>query len=389
VVLIHAGSFSVLRQLAEADQDDVSVGRALVHVVLISENYLFDPPGLRTLVRKHRTALERRGHSVNVITTHNPDVSHNDPKLIEVPAIRLPGMHKTSLSFPGLGRVDSLVAKADIVQAYEPQLLGAWAAEQARRYQKPSLYVHNPHEPLTLDTVGVINQFDGVLAPQPSNSDALPRAGVSVPVYPIVYGYEPSSELVDPFALHRTVGLALDVPALLYVGPLENQANVPLLVDSVVSVEHPAHLFIVGDGSARHTIEQHVFARGAQQRVHVLPTQGRDSRAVQGSATLTLSASTDPHPTSIIEAAACGVPSIAVRTPHMEQAIRNRVTGIVCLPTRTSLARAVTQLLYRPALRHRYGQAAKTHAATYSLEHSIDQMLDVYAIQRRLHHVEG
>lgn len=361
-----------------------------MNIALISENYLFDPPGAQTLVRTQRRELERRGHTVCVITTHNPDIAHNDHQVLEVPSIRLPGGSGVSLSFPGLGHVDSIVAKSDIVQAYEPRMLGAWAAQRARHYHKPSLYVHHPHERLSGESVGIINQFDGVIAPLPSDTQALPVAGVASPIYPIVYGHVPAhASANDPHYLHRRVGAELDAPALIYAGPLTSQANVPLLVDAIVPVESPVHFFIAGDGPERQAIEHHVATRGAQQRIHVLMLGTTDRQAVYRGAALALSAGGDPHPTWLIEAAAHGVPTLAVRSPQTEQVTRNRVTGILTLPTKTSLTRAVNQLLHRPALRHRYGLAAKQHAATYSIERSVDQMLDVYAMFRRLHHVEG
>lgn len=361
-----------------------------MHVVMVAENYLTDLETGTGFARPQREELERRGHDVTVITNHRPDVSHGDSKVVEVPAIRLPGPSGTAVALPGLGQVDSILARADVIQAYEPLMLGQWAAKRAAHYGLSSIYVHHPYQALSQADVAVINQFGAVAAPTPSDLDAFTVAGITAPIYPIVYGVlARQSAPTDPHALHRQLGLALDVPIALYAGPLTSAANVPLLVDALLPIDHPLHFVIAADGPDRRATEVHIGSRNAGQRVHLRSAFGREERGIYGTAAIALSAGGDAHPTWLVEAASYGVPVVAIRAAETEHAVRSRATGILTLPTKTALTRAVMQLLHRPALRHRYGQTAKEHAATFSVERSVDQLLDIYALQRRLQHIEG
>ncbi len=362
-----------------------------MHVVMLAERYLDDLETGTGLAQPQREELERRGHTVSVITAHRPDVSHRDEQILEVPALILPGAKRARISLPGLGRVDAILRQADVIQAFEPLALASWAAERASHLGVPSLYFHHPHQALTREALSLINRFQAVLVPLPSDPGVLSGQGITAPIYPVVYGFVPPPErALDPHQWHRLVGLDQSVPILLYAGPLTEQASVPLLVDAVRSIESPLHLVIGGQGPAVHQLEQHILTRGAARWAQIMPvTTLPHTQDVFGGVSLALSAGGDPHPTWLVEAAARGIPIVAVRTAETESIVRNRSTGILTLPTQTALTRAVTQLLHRPALRQRYGQAATAHAASFRIERSVDQLLDVYALLRRLRNIDG
>lgn len=360
-----------------------------MHVALLAEDYLTELQADWGLAHRHRMELERRGHDVTVITNHRPDVSHRESKIVEVPALTLPDRRGTSLALPGLGHVDSILRRASVAVAYEPHLLGRWAADRAASLGLPSIYVHDPARSLSVPDLVIVNRFGAVMSPLPSDHAALGRAGVTAPVYPVVYGLAPAGDgTLGSNQVYREQGLSLDVPILLYAGPLTSEANLPLLIDALLPIEPPLHCVIAGDGPARHAIEQHLIARQATRHIGLVPASGPSNQALYRAAAVALSAGGDPHPTWLVEAASQGIPIVAVRTPQTESVVINRSTGILTLPTRTALTRAVTQLLHRPALRYRYGQAAQAHAQSFRIERSVDQLLDVCALVRRLHRVE-
>jgi phosphatidylinositol alpha-1,6-mannosyltransferase len=63
-----------------------------------------------------------------------------------------------------------------------------------------------------------------------------------------------------------------------------------------------------------------------------------------------------------VEAAACGVPSVAGRSGGSDEAVLDRETGLVVTPDVTSVRDAIERLLDDDATRARMGEAARARA---------------------------
>jgi glycosyltransferase involved in cell wall biosynthesis len=80
----------------------------------------------------------------------------------------------------------------------------------------------------------------------------------------------------------------------------------------------------------------------------------------------------------ILEAAASGLPIVAVSEGGPAALIENRHTGILCRPDPDHIAGALLQLASSPALRRRLGTAAATQARERSWERSLEQLAGGY-----------
>ncbi len=101
-------------------------------------------------------------------------------------------------------------------------------------------------------------------------------------------------------------------------------------------------------------------------------------RAYASADAFLFASTTDTYGQVILEAAASGLPVIAVAEGGPAALIENRHTGLLCRPDPDHLAGALLQLASSPALRKRLGAAAALHARGRSWERSLEQLAAGY-----------
>jgi glycosyltransferase involved in cell wall biosynthesis/predicted metal-dependent phosphoesterase TrpH len=164
----------------------------------------------------------------------------------------------------------------------------------------------------------------------------------------------------------------------LYAGRLTKEKGVDLLAESFLRahrVDPRLHLLLAGGGPE----EGELRARLGEHATFLGWLEGEDLARAYASADLFLFCSrTDTYGQVVIEAAAGGLPAVAVGEGGPAALIENRHTGILCRPDADHLAGAVLQLAASPALRRRLGEAAVRGARTRSWERALEQLAAGY-----------
>ncbi|HEX6602215.1 MAG TPA: glycosyltransferase, partial [Solirubrobacterales bacterium] len=88
--------------------------------------------------------------------------------------------------------------------------------------------------------------------------------------------------------------------------------------------------------------------------------------------------STDTYGQVILEAAASGLPIVAVAEGGPAALVENRHTGLLCRPDADHLAGTLLQLASSPQLRRQLGEAAADAARERSWERSMSQLATGY-----------
>jgi glycosyltransferase involved in cell wall biosynthesis len=85
-------------------------------------------------------------------------------------------------------------------------------------------------------------------------------------------------------------------------------------------------------------------------------------------------------PTTLIEALACGVPTVATAVTGIPEAIEDHVSGLLVPPGEPGrLAQAIAELLLDPALRASMARAARERAEShFDLERNVGRLLEVF-----------
>ena len=171
-------------------------------------------------------------------------------------------------------------------------------------------------------------------------------------------------------------------PTLLYLGRLKKYKRVEMLLDTVEAL--PAtRLEIAGDGDHREVIEQAIAARGLGERVrlHGHVDEATKLALLQSSWVNLTASSAEGWCLTVMEAAACRTPSVAMRVGGLPESIEEGVTGFLA-DDGEQLTADVRRLVEDSDLRERMGNAAFDRAQEYTWDRTARRTLDVLEAER-------
>jgi phosphatidylinositol alpha-1,6-mannosyltransferase len=207
---------------------------------------------------------------------------------------------------------------------------------------------------------------------------ALP--GLVVPPGVDVDRFRPLDE-AERAAARGALGLHPDRPLVLGASRLVPRKGFDVVIDAVAGLDPSVQLAIAGAGRDRARLEARARRRGLDGRVRFLGrVPDATLPALYASADVFAMACRDRwfgleaegFGIVFLEAAACGVPSVAGRSGGSHEAVVDRETGLVVDPRSVAEVRdALLRLLGDAGLRARYGAAGRRRAAG---EFSYDQL---------------
>jgi glycosyltransferase involved in cell wall biosynthesis/O-antigen/teichoic acid export membrane protein len=180
---------------------------------------------------------------------------------------------------------------------------------------------------------------------------------------------------VEQEQFHRTE--KAERPTLLYLGRLKQYKRLEVLLDVLEAVPE-AHLEIAGTGDHRPVLEEEVDRRGLHDRVTLHGFVEEDEKAeLYGRAWVTLTASSaEGWCLTVMEAAACGTPSAALRVGGLAESIVDEQTGVLA-ETPEELAAKVRDLVRDPERRRRFADAAEARARGFTWDRTARENLAV------------
>ncbi|HEY6730933.1 MAG TPA: glycosyltransferase [Solirubrobacterales bacterium] len=165
---------------------------------------------------------------------------------------------------------------------------------------------------------------------------------------------------------------------VLYSGRLTREKGVDLLAETFLrahAADPRLHLLLAGGGPE----EGELCERLGDRATFLGWLSGEDlPRAYASADTFLFCSSTDTYGQVILEAAASGLPIVAVAEGGPAALVENRHTGLLCRPDADHLAGTLLQLASSPELRRQLGEAAARAARERSWERSMAQLASGY-----------
>ena len=190
----------------------------------------------------------------------------------------------------------------------------------------------------------------------------IPRERIEV-IYP---GFNEDLLKVDP-QVRKT-----ESPSLIYIGRLKRYKRVDLIISATAKLrtQFPdIHLFIVGTGDYEKELRSQVASLGAEKSVEFcgFVSEVRKKELMQmawiGAQTSTI----EGWGLGVIEAAACGTPTVASDSPGLRESVRDGETGILVRHGDVeALQNKLSCLLADAALREKMSAAARAWARQFS-----------------------
>jgi glycosyltransferase involved in cell wall biosynthesis/predicted metal-dependent phosphoesterase TrpH len=165
---------------------------------------------------------------------------------------------------------------------------------------------------------------------------------------------------------------------VLYAGRLTREKGVDLLAETFLRAHERdprLHLLLAGGGPEEGELRERLGDRAT----FLGWLSGEElPRAYASADAFLFCSSTDTYGQVILEAAASGLPVVAVAEGGPAALIENRHTGLLCLPDPDHLAGALLRLASSPQLRRQLGDAAAHAARERSWERSMGQLAAGY-----------
>jgi glycosyltransferase involved in cell wall biosynthesis len=375
-----------------------------VRIALFTNNYLPFCGGVTISVETLRRGLEGRNHDVWIMAPRFRGAEDDTPRVLRYPSIPATTYPEFPLAIPFAPTVSARVRAldVDVYHAHHPFLLGPAAERLARRAGRPLVftyhtryekYAHYVPVTRTLAEAAAVRlstrfaaRVDAVIAPSAVVRDELVRRGVTAPIAVVPTGVELGHfRPGDRRAARRALGLPQDDPVVLYVGRLDREKSVDrvlLAFDRVASTVPRARLVLVGQGKEGERLRGVARGLAAADRVTFLGVRAHDSLPVcyQAADLFLFASETETQGLVLAEAAACGLPAVAIDASGCDEVVRDGATGVLTKSDPTALAESAIGLLLDGERRAAMGLRAREVAEReFDVRLQIDRTLDVYA----------
>jgi glycosyltransferase involved in cell wall biosynthesis len=151
----------------------------------------------------------------------------------------------------------------------------------------------------------------------------------------------------------------------LFVGRLNSQKGIALLLEAVACTTRGAELDVIGDGTDRATLESQASRLGIAGRVTFHGAQSQEAlvRFCRSAAVVVIPSENEGLGLVAVEAQLCEAPVIAFRSGGLPDVVRDGVTGVLTPPGDVqSLAAAMDALSADPARGAQLGRAGRAAA---------------------------
>ncbi len=212
-----------------------------------------------------------------------------------------------------------------------------------------------------------------VVAVSMSTRADLVARGLQAPIEVIPVGVDSSRFTPHPQG-RRSGG-----PSLLYLGRLKRYKGVDLLLRAAAALQRDGlgiDVLVAGTGDARDGLERLSRELGISDQVSFLGfvDEERKLDLMRTSWIHVLASPKEGWGITVIEAGACGTPSVASDAPGLRESVRDGETGVLVPHGDVeALAREIRRLVEDPALRARLGANARRYAQSLSWDRITDR----------------
>ena len=161
-------------------------------------------------------------------------------------------------------------------------------------------------------------------------------------------------------------------PTLLFLGRLKRYKRIELLLE-VVQRLPGVRLELAGDGDHRQEVEREIAQRGLEDRVrlHGHVSEERKRELLRSAWVNVTASSAEGWCLTVMEAAACGTPSLALAVGGLEESIVDGETGLLA-DDLDGLVRATARLVEDEGLRERLGAQALERSRRFTWDRTAE-----------------
>jgi len=370
-----------------------------MRIAYLTQSY---PPmisGAAISAQQNAEAMAQRGHQVLVIAASDREYAYHTYK-DNITVLRLRSINNflrvgQRLILNPRHRVMKSLKKfqPDIIHAHEPLQMGMLALEYASRTRIPvaitahqlpwfvASYLPEKLKPFIEKILWsfarvVLKRYSSVIAPTQTIAKIIEEM---TGVKPDVIGYGVDLEKIHPplhsdlvTASRNKLNLPSKIPLLLHVGRLDTDKSVDKLIRVAAPVVHAsdAHMLVVGDGCQKKRLIRLCREMGIEKKVHFTGfISPANLPEIYRAANIFVTASEiETQGIVLLEAAASGLPIVAVDATCISESVHDRLNGLLVKPgDMDGFSEALTTLVNDPNWSCQMG----TNGRILSKEHGV------------------
>jgi len=330
-----------------------------MRVLLATETYLPDANGAAYFTYRLATLLSKRGHNVFVMcpsrSMKRTVSTDNGVTVYGIPSVPVPVYRTLRISPVFISRAVRRAVQGispDIVHIQHHFLIGKEALSAAKKlgipvvgtnHSMPENLLHYLHLPGFVERLvrrfywrrflRIFKQLDFVTTPTKTAVEVLKKVGFSRDVMPISNGidlerFRPTN---DGLYLKRRFAIPTDRPVLLYVGRLDKEKRIDVILRALPDILRvtSVHLVLTGIGTEKQRLEELALKLGIQDAVTFTGfVPDEDLQNIYRVGDLFVMASTAELQSIVtMEAMASGLPVVAVNAMALPELVHDGENG--------------------------------------------------------------
>jgi len=391
-----------------------------MRILLGLESYFPNVSGVVIFTKRLATYLVSHGHEVRIVTT-SPTGFYSEEKdpagffITRLKGWRNPFRRDLKISYlRNVGEVRRIINEfgPDIIHAQGPDIINHLILREAKKLGIPVIAHHHFSLEFVLgyfrrarflwpfiakivkiSVRNFYNRCDLILTPTEFSRRTLLGWGVTREVIAVSNGVElerfnPPDKKDEKRRVAEVAGrygISLANPIVLYIGRMDQDKSVDVLVRSIPKVleKIPAFFLFVGEGNDRKWLEGIVSAEKWKDRVKFLGFINHDDPdlpAIYRLSSLAWTASTiETQSITTLEAMASGLPIVAADAGALPELVHENENGFLVEPKDVAgFADAAVEILRSGELRERFSKASVKIASEHAIEKSMERLIEIY-----------
>ncbi len=377
-----------------------------MNIGIFSDCYLPTKNGVTTSILQLSEGLERRGHSVIIVTAAYPGYDEAEADVYRFPSLPFNRSIETRLGIVRQGWVQQIVRdqKLDLIHTHTEFSLGRSGKRAAQKFGLPLTHTAHTHYEAYLHYLPLgtmippravrwfwkqfLSNYDILVCPAPHAQDYFQTLNLEVDSIVIANGAEralfcpQNSNDSDKRRLCCCFGIRPTDKVILNVGRLAPEKRTWALLEALLPLlrEHPdTKLLLVGSGPWHRRLAEAVAEQNVREQIILAGyREWSEMPAIYALADVFVTASlSEVHPLTLIEAAMSGLPIAARRHGSTTDLVEHEINGYLA-DTDVELADFTRHLLGNVGLRASFSKNSLTLSKQFRIEAHIDVMEALY-----------
>ncbi len=373
-----------------------------MRIGIFSDSYKPYQSGVVTSIFTFKEELERLGHEIFIFAPSYPGYSQEENGVYRFFSLPSPTNPDFTLAIPVLPGIASIIKnlELDLIHVQSPFTMGRVGQHYAHKYNLPLVFTYHTqydqyvhYVPLAGElaremTVKYSTRFsnncDHIVVPSPEIKEFLNSSSVKTPISVIPTGVSLNKFSIGSSNwLRENYSIGAGKKILLFVGRLTKEKNIEFLLQAFHSINRrkpETVLVLVARGPLEQNLRKMAGELGVSDNViftGALPFETLVN-AYYSADLFVFSSMTETQGLVILEAMACGLPTVAVRASGVQDMVLSGIDGVLTGCDISEFSQAVCQVLDNPDIHSYYQQNSLKKAKELSSANMAKRMESLY-----------